>query len=357
MTLETCGVSNFSDADLQQCQRALQHGSRSFYLAASLLPAHMARPMTALYAFCRSADDVVDEAGDSAAAIALVQARIDAMVARTPLDFPEDRALAAVIAQHALPREPLDALLEGFAWDVTGRCYETLAELEGYGARVAGSVGVMSALLMGEQRSGPLARALDLGVAMQLTNICRDVGEDAALGRLYLPRKLLRSAGIEPTQFLAAPVHSAALGGVIQTVLARADVLYARGQQGVRMLPVSVRYSMRAAGLLYQQIGRQLARQDFNAIDQRAVVPRSQQLRLLARSLSPWPGDSSRLQLPPLASCEFLHEAALGSIRRSVPDGRVERMMALFMRLGERSGNGPSGATRHSERQQQLYPG
>ena len=99
-----------------------------------------------------------------------------------------DRALAAVVAQHAIPRALPEFLIEGLAWDVEGRRYETLDELLAYAARVAAAVGAMMSLLMGVREPAALARACDLGVAMQLSNIARDVGEDARMGRLYLPR-------------------------------------------------------------------------------------------------------------------------------------------------------------------------
>ena len=96
-----------------------------------------------------------------------------------------------------------DALFEGLQWDCEGRRYEDLEALHAYAARVAGAVGVMMALLMGVRDADALARACDLGVAMQLTNIARDVGEDARAGRLYLPLDWLREAGLDPAAFLA----------------------------------------------------------------------------------------------------------------------------------------------------------
>jgi 15-cis-phytoene synthase len=102
-----------------------------------------------------------------------------------------------------LPRELPAALLEGFAWDAAGRYYETIDELHDYCARVAGSVGAMMALIMGVKNKQVLARACELGNAMQLTNIARDVGEDARNGRLYLPRSWMREAGIDPQAWLA----------------------------------------------------------------------------------------------------------------------------------------------------------
>ena len=129
------------------------------------------------------------------------------------------------------------ALFEGFQWDCEGRRYDSLEALHGYAARVAGAVGVMMTLLMGVRDGPALARACDLGVAMQLTNIARDVGEDARSGRLYLPLDWLREVGLDADGFLAAPAPSAALAGVVARLLAEADRLYARARGGIARLP------------------------------------------------------------------------------------------------------------------------
>ena len=104
--------------------------------------------------------------------------------------------LSDVVSDFAIPRELLDALIEGLAWDDMGRRYHDIAELRAYSARVASTVGVISTLIMGIRTSETLARAADLGVAMQLTNIARDVGEDARAGRLYLPTSRMHYAGL-----------------------------------------------------------------------------------------------------------------------------------------------------------------
>jgi phytoene synthase len=210
--LATVGaLATSGDEDLAACRAILAQGSKSFALASRLLPARVRDPAAALYAFCRVADDAVDDAGaDAQAALAELERRLDRMVSGEPIDHPVDRALSRVMKDHGLPRGPIDALLEGFAWDVEGRRYETLEDLYGYGARVAGTVGVAMTILMGPRAPLTLARACDLGVAMQLTNIARDVGEDARNGRLYLPRAELRRHGVDPDAFLARPQPSEA---------------------------------------------------------------------------------------------------------------------------------------------------
>ena len=109
------------------------------------------------------------------------------------------------------PMGLLEALLDGFLWDTQGRRYETLADVEAYGARVAGTVGAMMSLIMGASTDTAIARASELGVAMQLTNIARDIGEDARNGRLYIPRAWFREIGMDADAWLANPVLIPAL--------------------------------------------------------------------------------------------------------------------------------------------------
>lgn len=135
---------------------------------------------------CRLADDAVDVEGGSLAAIAELRGLLDLAYSGRPLSRPIDRAFAETISRYGIPRELPEGLITGLEWDAVSRRYDTLEDLEAYAVRVAGTVGAMMALLMGTTSPELIARACDLGVAMQLTNIARDVGEDARMGRLYL---------------------------------------------------------------------------------------------------------------------------------------------------------------------------
>src|SRR4029079_9963143 len=115
-----------------------------------------------------------------------------------------------------MPRELMDALIEGFAWDAEGRRYATIADLCAYGARGAATVAAIMTVLMGPRGADTLARACDLGVAMQLTTIARDVGEDARHGRLYLPGAWLEDARVDEHSFLRKPVFDEKIGSVIE---------------------------------------------------------------------------------------------------------------------------------------------
>ena len=230
-------TNSLDRADMDACRALLKGGSRTFHAASKVLPRKVSDPAIALYAFCRLADDAVDLGDNRAAAVERLKERLDRAYRGQPMDQAADRAFADVVARFSIPREVPEALLEGLAWDAEGRRYETLPELYAYAARVAGTVGAMMTLVMGQRTPEIVARACDLGVAMQLTNIARDVGEDARAGRLYLPLSWLRDAGIDPDAWLAKPVFTSEIANIVQRLLDAADALYGRATLGIRNLP------------------------------------------------------------------------------------------------------------------------
>ena len=296
-------------ADLAACRRLLRAGSKSFYIASLLLPMAIRDPACALYAFCRLADDAVDVDGGGLQAVARLRDRLDRIYAGTPLAIAADRALARVVVSHAIPRTLLDALIEGFEWDSTARVYDTVDAVHAYAARVAGTVGAMMALLMGVRDPEAIARACDLGTAMQLTNIARDVGEDARNGRLYLPRAWLREAGIDPDQWLAAPVFDARLHAVVERLLGEADRLYGQVDSGIARLPSGCRPGIMAARLLYAEIGHELRRRGGDSVSQRAIVPAGRKLALLVQAYHREPDPQAGAATAALAECQFLIDA------------------------------------------------
>jgi phytoene synthase len=308
---DTSTSAAMPDYDLQACRKLMRGGSKSFFAASLLLPARVCAPASALYAFCRLADDAIDLGDDPAAEMAGLRRRLDAIYDGRPGPQDADRALAHVVHRFALPRLLLDALLEGFLWDADGRRYETLEDVQDYAARVAGTVGAMMALVMGAHTPRALARACELGIAMQLTNIARDVGEDARNGRLYLPRTWLREAGIDPDAWLRAPVFDAALAGVIDRLLQSADALYRRAEHGVAELPRDCRSAILAARWVYAEIGVQLQREGLDSVNRRTVVSKRRKLALIARAagaaLRPPP---PLIGVPALPAVQFLVDAA-----------------------------------------------
>ena len=273
-------------ADLEACHAAIRVGSRTFHAASRLLPERVRGPALSLYAFCREADDAIDQSGDPRAALRSLEDRLDRAYRREPIDNAADRALADVVARFHIPQAVPAALLEGFAWDAEGRVYEDLPALRAYGMRVAGTVGVMMSLLMGVRSPAALARAADLGVGMQLSNIARDVGEDARLGRIYLPREWLREAGIDAAEWLADPQFEPDLGRIVSRLVVEAQLLYERAAVGVSELPAECRPAIHAARLMYAEIGRKVARAGGYSVSSRAVVSARRKLLLLAQAIT-----------------------------------------------------------------------
>lgn len=321
-------------ADRAACRALLAGGSRSFLAASRLLPQRVRDPATALYAFCRVADDAVDGSGasDKATALARLRLRLDRAYDGTPSSTPADRAFADVVSRFAIPRALPEALLEGFAWDVQGRTYEALEDVHAYAARVAGSVGVMMALIMGVRSREALGCAASLGAAMQLTNIARDVGEDAATGRLYLPRAWMRDAGLDPDVWLAAPRFDPRLAGVVQRLLAEADRLYRSADAGIGMLPFGCRPGIRAARTLYAAIGRDVARAGFDSIGRRAHVPAIRKIALVLATFRPRLGarDDQASRAPPAAAALIACVNARSPAERRTIRERVSWVFELF---------------------------
>ncbi len=298
--------------DYDRCLSLLSEGSKTFRLASRLLPARILRPTAALYAFLRTADDAVDDAGAGPEAMARLSRRLDAAYAAGPCEDFVDRAFVRAVTEHRIPRPAFELLLEGFAWDLHGREYTTLRDVEDYAVRVAGTVGAMMTLVMGVRSRAALSRACDLGVAMQLTNIARDVGEDARRGRVYLPTEWLVEAGSSPAELLARPSFRPALGVVVERLLRRADVLYRRAEAGIPALPAECRGAIWAARRLYADIGGELRRRGLDSVSERAVVPASRKAALVLRaaaSAALAPAQEHLLQAPPIEAGRELVDA------------------------------------------------
>jgi phytoene synthase len=288
------------EADVEHCRALLRAGSQSFDAAARLLPARLVPSVAVLYAFCRVSDDAIDEAAEPEVALSALRRRLDEVFAGTATADPVDRALTAVVRAHRLPRAPLDALLEGYAWDASGRRYGTLEALLGYCARVASSVGVAMTHLMGVDDRRVLARAIDLGAAMQLTNVARDVGQDARMGRLYLPSAWVGEPALE--RLTPTP----AIRRATSRLLDEADVLYERALLGVPYLPADCRLAIRAAAAFYRQIGAHVRRAGGDGVTRRHATSPLEKAALLAELALEPPAPRRPLSDDVLAEAAFL---------------------------------------------------
>ncbi len=329
--------------DLEHCRAAIRHGSLSFHAASRLLPARVRDPALALYAFCRLADDAVDLQDEKPAAVLTLRDRLDLIYRGYPRNAPADRAFAAVIEEHEMPRALPEALLEGLAWDAMGRRYANLSELFDYSARVAAAVGAMMCVLMGVRDAHALARACDLGVAMQLTNIARDVGEDARARRMYLPLEWLSEAAIDPEAFFADPLPDPRIRAMVRRLLMQADRLYYRAEAGIAALPLDARPGIYAARHVYAGIGGAIARNGHDTVSYRARTYKAQKAGWLALSLaragvSAVMPRSAVLYARPLDETRFLVEAAARGrpATETWGEGRTGALMAVFAQLEAR---------------------
>lgn len=261
--------------------------SKSFAMASRLLPPAIRDRASIVYAWCRRADDAIDAPNvDAVKAVARLECEIDQIYGGGGSGDPILAGFAAIVRETEIPRRYPTELVAGMAMDATGYRYETDADLRLYAFRVAGVVGLMMCHVMGLGDRSALAAAARLGIAMQLTNICRDVREDWERGRLYIPATLLREVGGE---WIAGhrdgPLPAAArapLALAVARLLDRADVDYAAGDLGLPALPSSCRVAVGAARRIYAGIGDRLKDRQCDVFAPRAVVSTPRKLLLAA---------------------------------------------------------------------------
>jgi len=273
----------------------LRRNSRSFALAARLLPRTTREDAAVVYAFCRQADDSVDRVDDPRLAHERL-ARLNGALRRVLRHEPEPdlivSAFGAVLHRRGIPFSAAEELLAGMEMDLSERSYPTVDALLLYCYRAAGTVGWMMAALMDVHRREDVTSAVHLGIAMQLTNICRDVLEDWNRGRLYLPLDWLASDGAaslvnrldEPFPDAASP----AVAGTVRRLLALADEYYRSGDAGLIALPWRCSLAIRTARRVYSAIGTELGRRGHDVRVGRVAVSTPRKLWLLGGAFLAW---------------------------------------------------------------------
>jgi phytoene synthase len=290
MSRDACTTHAVAPAQvLAECRQILEQNSQSFALAARLLPETTRDRAAALYAYCRRVDDAIDAcpAEQRPGALSRLRVELDAIYRGEQVTDPAQRGFQALVAVCDIPERYPRELIEGMAMDVRGARYATLTELLLYCHRVAGVVGLMICHVFGVRRDAALVQAAQLGLAMQLTNICRDVAEDYALGRIYLPRSMWEGARLALPARGPLPRDAQslrALQDAIRTLLAEADRYYDAAERGIHALPLRAGLAVRAASHLYRAIGQELRRRDCDPTRGRAVVPTARKLWIVARA-------------------------------------------------------------------------
>jgi 15-cis-phytoene synthase len=224
----------------------------------------------------------------------------------------------AAAARLGLPLESALELIAGVRSDLERVRMETDAELLRYCYRVASTVGLMMSAVLGVRRREALPHAVDLGIAMQLTNIARDVAEDAAMGRVYLPAERLRRAGVDPEALVAGTADRARVAQVVCQLLELADAYYRSADGGMRDIPLRVRPAILVASRVYRAIGVRLRRRGADALAGRTVVPWHEKLFWASRALGATL-DPRLLGFAP----RWTHDHSLHSALKGLPGANV----------------------------------
>ena len=285
------------DPVIAEARAAIRHGSKSFAGAAAIFGRDMRESAYMLYAWCRYCDDVIDgqelgfarTGGDASDP----RARLDMLIARTraayrgePTDDPVFAAFQRVVTRHRIPETyPLD-LLRGFHMDVAGHGYATRGETLAYCYYVAGAVGVMMAMVMGVRDEAVLDRACDLGLGFQLTNIARDIVDDAAIGRVYLPAEWLATEGVAATpEAVADPANRPAVARCAARLVEEAEPYYDSARYGIAFLPFRAAWAIAAARRIYRHIGLEVTKRGARAWDTRVGTSGTRKLVCAAQAL------------------------------------------------------------------------
>jgi len=257
-------------ATQDQALAVLKSHGRSFYFASQLLAPIYRSRAARLYAFCRFVDDIADESSDQA------QARHDLEQIKTTLKLGHSphacvADMLALMQETNMPIAPVCSLIDGMQSDLKHVRIEDEAALLHYAYQVAGTVGLMMCFVLDVRDQNAWPFAIDLGIGMQLTNIARDVGQDAKNGRVYLPatwqHQLTTSDIVDPNAEQKKYLQSAT-----ERVLTLADLYYRSGLSGVGYLPPAARYGIIVAARVYREIGHKVAEAGYQSWDRRAVV-------------------------------------------------------------------------------------
>lgn len=272
-------------------KQTIEVGSKSFAAASALFDPATRRSVLMLYTWCRHCDDTIDDQvlgfNTDQPASSTVEERLATLTAQTASAFAGEKpstaafaALQEVISEHGLTQQFAFDHLQGYAMDVDQTHYSTLNQTLTYCYHVAGVVGLMMAQIMGTQSPATLDRACDLGLAFQLTNIARDIVEDADAGRCYLPEQWLIEEGLNVDNF-AAPEHRQALSRVAARLIDYAEPYYHSAYQGLAALPWRSAWAVATARRVYRKIGYRVKHAGAGAWQQRLSTSKVEKLIML----------------------------------------------------------------------------
>ncbi len=278
----------------EYCQEITRHASKTFYWGSIFLPPLKRRAIWAVYAFCRVVDDIVDESTaitdklypghlsgskDPVRELDRWRRTLERIYQRGGTnDGPIQRAWSDMLEQYPVPIEPALELLQGVEMDLTQRRYASFEDLYLYCYRVAGTVGLLTGPIFGYIHDAALAHAVDLGVALQLTNILRDIGEDARNGRIYLPQDEMRHFGYNEADLLNGTINES-FRALVHFQMERAEGYYMRAQPGISLLSADCRLAVGLSATLYRSILERIRLNSYNVFTKRASVPLQTKLK------------------------------------------------------------------------------
>ncbi len=293
----TAVIDEISRDELRQayrhCRQITREYAKTFYMATRLLPNKKQRSIFAIYAMCRHIDDLVDEAEDLVLQKKLDSRQIPVMLdqwkshlIRTyngeQIDHPVLTALSDVLKEYNLPIELPFQLMDGVCMDLTKKRYETFEELYEYSYKVASVVGLMVSEVFGYDDEKALDHAVQLGIAMQLTNILRDVGEDLKRGRIYLPQDELRKFGISEQDLFDHKIDDK-FRDFMEFQIQRAEQYYSDADPGIPMLSSDSHYPVAMARLNYSKILQRIRDNDYQVFTHRAFLSTTEKLSIIPR--------------------------------------------------------------------------
>ena len=268
----------------EYCRQVTRRASKTFYWASLFLPRHKRLAAWAVYALCRSVDDIADtpeKGSDPLTELAHWRQRLQ-HVYRGEVTHPIMLAWADMLQQYDVPLQPALDLIDGVQTDLGAVRFDTFEELQRYCYRVAGTVGLLMAPVLGYASPDALPCAVNLGIAMQLTNILRDVGEDANLGRIYLPSAEIAQFGYCEEELLMGVVN-ASFVQLMQFQIARAESYYEEALPGIGLLDPSVQLAIMASARLYRGILGAITANGYDVFRQRAFVPLSAKVLMMPK--------------------------------------------------------------------------